>query len=884
LIGQTLSHFRITAKLGEGGMGEVYRAEDTKLGREVAIKVLPEAVASDPERLARFEREAKVLASLNHPHIAGIYQVEEADGVHFLVMELAAGEDLRERLARGPVPIAEALPMALQIAQALEEAHERGVIHRDLKPANVKIDEESGLAKALDPQDVAGSSTDLERAPLSLSPTLTQQMTGAGVILGTAAYMSPEQAKGKRVDRRADIWAFGVLLWEMLTGRRLFTGDSSSEILASVLMGELDLSELPPGTPLRVRRLIERCLRREPSSRLRDIGDARLALEETLAGDDASELPGETVAPAPRASGWRAALAVGLGIVLGAAAAALFLGRSSESESAVSHLSIPMPSTLRVEENPLISPDGRTVVFRAFDVGAEADDHHARLWLQRLDSSELVEVERSKGATFQAISPDGRWLVFTAPASELSSRFELLKVPIDLSTPPVKIADYPSSDFQRLVWAPSNRIFSIGIAGDSLMTWTADGGAAVTSTPIQSEIPVFSAWLASVAPDGHHLIVYVGSFVSGVYRQDVGALDTETGELRIVVEDGSWASVLADGYLLFSRRDTLMAAPIDVETLELTAGPVAIMDGLWAEGLWTGGTFNVSSRGDLIYPAGGAQGVAKQLTILDRQGNLAPWSRERLPFNTVSISPDGRRLATQVDNIAEGDALLQIRVSEIENPRLVTVGSEAGRDCRRVAWSPDSQRLAYDCVGGDSNILLIRDLAAGGPAHTLYQLKDPDRFALIGFAAGGARVLLQQWTGEGDRALVSVPGGASEAASQAETLEMEETDWTVGGLSPDGKWLAYISRQTGRRELFIREVMDGTRVGPRQLVASDIELVVTWSKGQPRGTYELLAAENSSRSGSRRSHLSASLRPSKPVSTRSPWGSSRHRVSPPTAG
>ncbi len=831
-------------------MGEVYRAEDTKLGREVAIKVLPEAVASDPERLARFEREAKVLASLNHPHIAGIYQVEEADGVHFLVMELAAGEDLRERLERGPVPIAEALPIALQIAQALEEAHERGVIHRDLKPANVKIDEESqakvldfGLAKALDPQDVAGSSTDLERAPLSLSPTLTQQMTGAGVILGTAAYMSPEQAKGKRVDRRADIWAFGVLLWEMLTGRRLFTGDSSSEILASVLMGELDLSELPPGTPLRVRRLIERCLRREPSSRLRDIGDARLALEETLAGDDASELPGEREAPAPRASGWRAALAVGLGIVLGAAAAALFLGRSSESESVTSHLSIPMPSTLRVEENPLISPDGRTVVFRAFDVGAEADDHHARLWLQRLDSSELVEVERSKGATFQAISPDGRWLVFTAPASELSSRFELLKVPLDLSTPPVKIADYPSSDFQRLVWAPSNRIFSIGIAGDSLMTWTADGGAAVTSTPIQSEIPVFSAWLASVAPDGHHLIVYVGSFVSGVYRQDVGALDTETGELRIVVEDGSWASVLADGYLLFSRRDTLMAAPIDVETLELTAGPVAIMDGLWAEGLWTGGTFNVSSRGDLLYPAGGVQGVAKQLTILDRQGNLAPWSQDRLPFNTVSVSPDGRRLATQVDNIAEGDALLQIRVSEIENPRLVTVGSEAGRDCRRVAWSPDSQRLAYDCVGGDSNILLIRDLAAGGPAHTLYQLKDPDRFALIGFAAGGARVLLQQWTGEGDRALVSVPAGASEAASQAETLEMEETDWTVGGLSPDGKWLAYISRQTGRRELFIREVMDGTRVGPGQLVASDIEFVGTWSRGQPRGTYELLAVQ-----------------------------------------
>ncbi len=347
-------------------MGEVYRAEDTKLGREVAIKVLPEAVAGDAERLARFEREAKVLASLNHPHIAGIYQVEEADGVHFLVMELAEGEDLKERLERGPVAMAEALPIALQIAQALEEAHERGIIHRDLKPANIKIDEDGqakvldfGLAKALDPHDVSGSSADLERPPLSLSPTLTQQMTGVGVILGTAAYMSPEQAKGKRVDRRADIWAFGVVLWEMLTGRPLFTGDSSSEILAGVLMGELDLTALPPGTPMRVRRLIERCLRREPSSRLRDIGDARLALEETLAGDDASEVHGMREATPPKAYLLRVALGVGLGIVLGAAAALLFLGRSTENESGTSHLSIPMPSTLRVEENPLISPDGR---------------------------------------------------------------------------------------------------------------------------------------------------------------------------------------------------------------------------------------------------------------------------------------------------------------------------------------------------------------------------------------------------------------------------------------------------------------------------------------------------------------------------------------------
>jgi WD40 repeat protein len=497
---------------------------------------------------------------------------------------------------------------------------------------------------------------------------------------------------------------------------------------------------------------------------------------------------------------------------------------------------------LRVELDPLISPDGEIVVFAAFDVSAEASDHLERLWLHRLDRGELVEIERSKGVTDQAMSADGRWLAFIATASELSSRYELLKVPIDLSSPPVKIADYPSADFRGLAWAPSNRIFTVGNVAGSLLSWNADGGAP-TTLPIQSEIPISSARLASVAPDGRHLLVYVASFVSGAYRQDVAALDTGTGELRIVVEDGAWAVVLADGNLLFGRRDALMAAPIDVDTLELTAGPAAIMDGLWAEGPWTGGTFNLSSRGDLLYPAGGVQGVAHQLMVLDRQGGVTPWSPERLPFNSVRISPDGRRLASQVDNIVEGDALLQIRVSEVGQPRLVTVGSEPGRDCTNAEWAPDSQRLAYDCVGSDSNVLLLRDLEASGPPQTLYQVEDPDHFQLIGFSADGERVLLQQWSGEGDRSLVSVPAGPGAAASEAETLEMEERAWTVGGLSPDGRWLAYLSRETGRRELFIREVIDGTRVGPRHLVAADIEAVVTWSKGQESGTYELLAIQ-----------------------------------------
>ena len=846
MIGTTLAHFRITAKLGEGGMGEVYRAEDTHLGREVAIKLLPEAVASDPKRLARFEREARLLASLNHPNIAGIHQVEQVDGTHFLVMELAEGETLAERLAGGPIPVDEALPIALQIAEALEAAHEKGIIHRDLKPANVKVTQDGqvkvldfGLAKALEPEPASGS-----EALLTQSPTLTAQMTGAGVILGTAAYMSPEQAKGKRVDRRADIWAFGVILWEMLTGQRLFTGESSSEILAAVLMSEPDLSALPSETPPRVRRLVERCLRRDPNSRLRDIGDARITIEESLAGHEPTDTDRGPEAPPQRPRLTRATLLVGLGFVLGAGAAWLGLGRQTPPTAAISNLAIPMPSSLRVAGNPLLSPDGRIVAFRAVDISPEAGDHRPRLFLRQLPGDELVEVERSKGATFQTMSPDGRWLAFTAPASELSSRYELLKVPVDGSTPPVKIADFPSADYRHLSWTRADRIFSVGITGDSLMSWPASGGQPGTLLPIQSERPVYSMRLSTAVPDGRHLFVYIASFVSGAYRQDVGVLDTETGNLRIVVDDASWAVSLPSGNLLYSRRDTLMAAPFDMERLRLTAGPISIMDGLWATGPWTGGTFNLSANGDLLYPAGEVQGVSNQLAVLTREGTVIPWSEVRLAFNSVWISPDGRRLATQVDNIAEGDALLQIRVSDIDRPRLVTVGSEPGRDCDRAAWSPDSLRLAYTCVGQEATALFVRNMDEAGPADTVFEVSDPTHFELIGFSSDGARILLQHWAGEGDRELVSVPARADEKAAEARVIPMEETEWTEQLLSPDGRWLAYISRQTGRRELYIREVIQGTAVGPRALVASGIDSVMTWSKGQPDGRYELLASRS----------------------------------------
>ena len=425
MIGQTLSHFKITAKLGEGGMGEVYRAEDTKLGREVAIKVLPGAFTEDVERLARFEREAKVLASLSHPNIAGIFQIEESDGQQLLVMEFVEGPDLAERLEHGPLGIEEASAIALQLAQGLEAAHERGVIHRDLKPANIKVTSDGqvkildfGLAKAWEESPEDGS--------LSMSPTLTAQMTQEGVILGTAAYMSPEQAKGQPADKRADIWSFGVVLWEMLTGRRLFAGESVSDTLAAVLRDNIEAAELPDDTPTSLHGLLRRCLDRDPRSRLRDIGEARLILERPT-DTRITELDSED-----RTAGLSWKIAIPAGVVI--ALLGGFLTWIATSQSApddgvpeVVRIAIPMPTGRRLPspaEFPRvdISADGRAIAYAAFEEATPA------IYLQSMDSFEVTKVHGTEGGSGPMLSPDGEWIAFFIAET-------LYKVPIEEAEP-----------------------------------------------------------------------------------------------------------------------------------------------------------------------------------------------------------------------------------------------------------------------------------------------------------------------------------------------------------------------------------------------------------------------------------------------------------------
>jgi len=420
MIGSTLSHYNVTAKLGEGGMGEVYRALDSKLGRDVAIKVLPEAVGADPERLARFEREARLLAALDHPNIASIYGLEEVDGRQLLVMQLAEGDTIAQRLERGPIPVEEALPMAQQIAEALEAAHDKGIIHRDLKPANVVVDAQGqvkvldfGLAKALDPKTISGSGKDLDNSPLSLSPTLTAQMTSAGVLLGTAAYMSPEQARGQEADRRSDLWAYGVLLYEMLTAERLFHGSTVSDTLAALLRAEPDFSKLPKDTPASVRRLLRRCLEREARYRLSDASSAWLEIQDARTGRDEGGSVAEVAEEVP---GWKRALPW---VVAGAAVAALAVAlilpfRSPEVSTApepAMRLEVAI-SELRPDinlgSNYILSPDGSHLAYVVID-GEENSQIYVRS-LDRLESTLLASSSGAGSPYHPFFSPNGQWI------------------------------------------------------------------------------------------------------------------------------------------------------------------------------------------------------------------------------------------------------------------------------------------------------------------------------------------------------------------------------------------------------------------------------------------------------------------------------------------
>ncbi len=811
-------------------MGVVWRATDTTLGRDVAIKVLPTAFAQDPERMARFEREARVLASLNHPHIASIYGVGSSEGMRFLAMELVDGDDLAVRIAGGPIPVAEAVEIARQIAEALEAAHEKGVIHRDLKPANVKLTADGrvkvldfGLAKALE-GDVATSS----EIAITRSPTLTSPMTAANVILGTAAYMSPEQARGKSVDRRADIWAFGCVLYECLTGRRPFAGDTVSDTIAKILERDPDFTALPAATPPRVRELIQRCLDKDAKHRLRDIGDARIVLEEVLAARSSSGrlLVNDAVvgAPAKRSGSKLVPVIVGLaGVMLGAALWHWFGPGPAGGGAETSCVSLAMPPEVLVQQVWLTN-DGRTlVVLGQPKSGTAAQAAPSRIYSRSLDRFDFKEIAGTEGATGFGVATDDRSLLIFTPVSPGSPQTRLAKLPLDGSAPATTLAEWKATWSGPMV-RMGNGDLLIREGTDTFVRLSEAGGKA--SSPIKMDAGragVSSYGLTGALPGDRAALVHVIAYSARGWHYSVGVVDLRSGKVKIIEEDGGNARYSPTGHLLFARGDAILAVPFDLGRLEPRGAPVAVWSGLSTPFTFVPAIFNLTRDGSLFYRPG-QLGGERSLAILDGSGKLEPWSTERRAVdNTPEISPDGSRFACTIANARGID---EIWTSSIDSPGFQRLGTDPDADASSYVWSPDGGRIAYIRQGKDGRDGIYVQDAEGGEAKLTLKLGD---CAPLSWLADGSSMIVSRRGGDKFSLALLTVEGAADDTTRLRPLLSSAFNQFLAVFSPDGRRIAYLSDEAGAVNAYVTDFrLDGSTSRPVQ-IKTDAANDVRWA-------------------------------------------------------
>jgi serine/threonine protein kinase len=719
-IGSRLGPYEIIAPLGAGGMGEVYRAHDAKLGRDVAIKILPDVFAADPERLARFEREAKTLAALNHPHIAQIYGFEESSGIRALVMELVEGPTLADRIAQGPVPIDEAVAIARQIADALEAAHDQGIVHRDLKPANIKVRGDGtvkvldfGLAKALDP---AGPSS----AAAMNSPTLTVHATQLGMILGTAAYMAPEQARGRSADRRADIWAFGVVCFEMLTGKRAFEGEEISDTLASVLKEDPDWAALPPDLPASLRRLLRRCLEKDPHRRLSAIGDARLEL------DERDEIRGErpTVRAVPSRVPWIVAAAASL---VGIVAVTMLVASAlrSAAPSVVTRFSIvPSENTALYPDatTAVVSPDGRTVVLVTGDVTFGSASHLTGFWLRSVDSLKARPLAGTEGGYLPFWSPDSQQIAF------FTTDRKLKKIAVD-GGHIEEICDAP--DGRGGTWSSAGTIVFAPVNAGPLMRVAAAGGTPEAATAIEAgrgetghRFPVF-------LPDGDHFLYAAVPPRTDGFDIFIGALSGSSRDLLLSAAQ-STPAFAEPGYLLFVRKGGLVVQRFDPRRRMLSGEPVSIEDapGAVGDGYIAGPAVSASTNGTLAYLAN----LVTDMSLLwfDQSGRRTSKVVPAGQYQSLSVTRDGRRAVLVRWTSPTANDLW---IADLDRGGASRFTNATGAT-QNAIWSPDGARVAFSANRGGPRDMYVKSAVSASAEEPLYRsktlAKDPQSWSADG--------------------------------------------------------------------------------------------------------------------------------------------------------
>ena len=817
--GTRVGIYGVTAKIGEGAMGEVYRALDTTLDRDVALKVLPEAFTADPERLARFQREAKVLASLNHPNIGGIYGIETSGETQALVLELIEGPTLAERIADGPIPVEQAVPMVRQIAEALSAAHDAGIIHRDLKPANIKVRSDGtvkvldfGLAKAAEGR--GGEAAD--------APTMTAMSSQAGAVVGTAAYMAPEQARGEAVDKRADIWALGCVCYELLSGHRPFEGRTMSDTLASVLAREVDLTRLPEEVPAALHKFMARCLEKEPMRRLRDAAEGVLQLEEGLAQP--------VVEPAEAAAGraaplqfWQRPVSAAVAVITALVFGGLAVGIAVRTEP------VPGPGIMRFgvtasEDAPLrshpfvndlvISGDGTQIAYYAQQPGGPG----GQIYLRPIDQLIGAPLRGTEDGMGPFVSSDGAWIGFVSDGGSLNSTLKKVSL---FGGPPVTLAESPTP-INGASWSVDDEII-YGSFRSGLFRVSGGGGEPEALTTTDQDQGETSHQWPFIIPGRDAVVFTISGGLNARTSGQLAVLELDSGQVKKLGLAGFSPRYVSTGHLVYGSGDgSVRAVPFDVTELEVAGNPVPLIEGV--SGKNTGAAnFSVSDSGRLVYASGsGLDGGESSMVWVDREGLEEPLN---LPPNTYlwpRVSPDGTRVAMVVGSADNGD----VWVSELARGTLTNLTTDPAND-RLPLWTLDGERVAFASDRGDRQEGVFSKLADGtGPVESLLTVE-------LGFL-----LTPWDWSSDGQTMLFSYVAGDDSAVSlDVGVLQLEgNSDWepllqttareTAPSISPNGNWLAYISDQTGRYEVYVERFPE---LGERRQISTSGGTSPKWS-------------------------------------------------------